>query len=382
MVRGRNIFMKYLKITITGIIMIIMSNVMLIRAEAATKTENGYTYSTDGKSTTNKLLSSKDIIEYEVIERDVIDGGKEKNKLEDYLVDYDTHYTIPGLDKTNVLGETCETMIPQGICRLDNYTLVTAYDYKKDYNSVIYVINTSGIVQATLVYNKKCHMGGIAFDGKYVWIAEVGEGKYKNGVGAISKSVILEAIKISKEKGAKSIKLKNIKWTQATELESTSYCTYFDNKLWIGEFNKSKSSDIYGYITNCSGSKPTLNPCRYILTRMRTQGICFYKDSSGVYLGVSRSYGRTSNSEIRCYKLEDYYAPEFRENGVPELWLESAYREIILPPMLEQITVYGVFMYAIFESGAKPYVDGSDGKGEAKRVMTNFCILKAESIFK
>ena len=299
-----------------------------------------------------------------------------------YLVDSDTQYTIPGLRNTNILGKNCDTMIPQGICRMDNYILVTAYDYEEECNSVIYVINTSGIVQATLVYNKKCHMGGIAYDGKYVWIAEGGKGKYKNGVGAINKSVILEAVKISKEKSAKSIKLKNIKWTQAKELESTSYCTYFDNKLWIGTFDKINNSDIYGYMVNCSGSTPVLTPCRYILTHMKTQGICFYKDSSGVYLGVSTSYGRKNNSVIRCYKLDDYYAPEFRHNGVPEIWLESAYRTITLPPMLEQITVHGVFMYAIFESGAKPYVDGSDGNGKAKRVVMNYCIFAAESIFK
>ena len=104
-----------------------------------------------------------------------------------YLVGSNTHYTIPGLSTTNVLGKNCKTMIPQGICRMDNYVLVTAYDYKEAYNSVIYVINTSGIVQATLVYDKKCHMGGIAYDGKDVWIAEGGKGKYQNGVGAINK---------------------------------------------------------------------------------------------------------------------------------------------------------------------------------------------------
>ena len=374
--------MKYLKIASIGVLMLIMCNVMLIRTEAATSKEKDYTYSTDGKSTSNTLFSNLNIEEYEVIENDVVNGRKQEKLMLNYLVDSNTHYTIPGLYNTNVLGKNCSTMIPQGICRMDNYILVTAYDYNEEHNSVIYVINTSGIVQATLVYNKKCHMGGIAYDGKYVWIAEGGNGKSKNGVGAINKSIILEAMNISKSKGAKSIKLKDIKWTQAKELKSTSFCTYFDNKLWIGTFDKSNNSDIYGYMVSCSGDTPVLSPCRYMLTHMRTQGMCFYKDSSGVYLGLSISYGRKNNSQIRCYKLDDYYAPKFRENGLPQIWLESAYRIITLPPMLEQITVQGVFVYAIFESGAKPYVDGSDGKGKAKRVMSNYCILSAESIFK
>lgn len=372
--------MKYLKAGLIGVLMIMMSNLMVTRAEAATY--NGYTYSTGGTSTSNVLFGGQDINKYEVVEMDIETGKKEYKKMLHYLVGSNTHYTIPGLNNTNVLGKNCKTMIPQGICRMDNYVLVTAYDYKEAYNSVIYVINTSGIVQATLVYDKKCHMGGIAYDGKYVWIAEGGKGKYQNGVGAINKSVILEAVNISKAKGAKSIKLKNIKWTQAKELESTSFCTYFDNKLWIGTFNKSNNSDIYGYMANCSGSTPVLSPCRYILTHMKTQGMSFYKDSSGVYLGLSISYGRKNNSEIRCYKLDDYYAPKYRHKGVPEIWLESAYRTITLPPMLEQITVYCSSVYAIFESGAKPYVDGSDGNGKATRVVSNYCIFEAESIFK
>ena len=200
--------MKYLKITLMGIIILIMSNVIMIKAEAATKTENGYTYSTDGNNTSNTPLQENRINKYKVIERDVENSKKYKKTMLDYLVDSNTHYTIPGIYYTNVLGKTCYTMIPQGICRLDNYTLISAYDYEEEFKSVIYVVDRSGKLQATLVYNKKCHMGGIAFDGKYVWIAEGGKGKYKNGVGAISKSVILEAIKMSKEKGAKSIKLK------------------------------------------------------------------------------------------------------------------------------------------------------------------------------
>ena len=374
--------MKYLKLASMGLFLLIIFNAMSIKAEAATSTENDYTYSTDGTRTSNTLFSEQSINEYDIVEQDVETGKKKYKKMLNYLIDYNTHYTIPGLYNTNVLGKNCKTMIPQGICRMDDYVLVTAYDYNEEYNSVIYVINTSGIVQATLVYNKKCHMGGIAYDGKYVWIAEGGKGKSKNGVGSINKSIILEAIKISKNKNAKSIKLKNIKWTQAKELKSTSFCTYFDNKLWIGTFDKSNNSDIYGYIVNYSSGTPVLTSCRYILTHMKTQGMCFYKDSSSVYLGLSISYGRKNNSEIRCYKLDDYYAPEFRENGVPEIWLESAYIVITFPPMLEQISVQGVFVYAIFESGAKPYVDGSDGKGKAKRVMSNYCILSAESIFK
>ena len=373
--------MKELKVVLVVVIVLTMFDVMMVKAEAGTATEDGYAYSTDGKNTSNVLFSGEDIIKYEVIEKDIKTGNKEYNKMEDYLVGYNTQYTIPGLVNTNVVGHNCNTMIPQGICRMDNYVLVTAYDYEGKYNSVIYVINTSGQVQATLVYNKKCHMGGIAYDGKSVWIAEGGEGKSKNGVGVINKSIILEAIKKLKEKNAKSIRLKDIKWLQAKELESTSFCTYFDNKLWFGTFDKDGTNDIYGYVVNYSGSSPVLSAWRYIEAPKKAQGITFYKDLTGVYFGVATSYGRRNNSIIRCYKLENYYSPKVKYNGVLKIVCDE-YRRITMPPMLEQISVHGVFMYGIFESGAKPYVDGSDGKNKAARVVTNYCIFAAESIFK
>lgn len=50
--------------------------------------------------------------------------------------------------------------------------------------------------------------------------------------------------------------------------------------------------------------------------------------------------------------------------------------------MSEQISLYSGFMYCIFESGAKPYVDGSDGKGESVNPIGSFCMFPINMIFK
>ena len=81
----------------------------------------------------------------------------------------DSTFAIPGLEGTNVLGEMCDCMTPQGICVMNDYILITAYcgveDYLDDlskhitngdngsvyasevrhirHNSVIYVLNKS-----------------------------------------------------------------------------------------------------------------------------------------------------------------------------------------------------------------------------------------------
>lgn len=52
-------------------------------------------------------------------------------------------------------------------------------------------------------------------------------------------------VNVSKVKKAKSVKLKNIMWQQVSEITSTSYCTYFDNRLWIGKFSDTGKSHIY-----------------------------------------------------------------------------------------------------------------------------------------
>lgn len=70
--------------------------------------------------------------------------------------------------------------IPQGICRTDDYILVTAYHNGKDilsenesnkgWSAVLYVIDVhTHEYLTTLVLPQAYHNGGIAFDGERVW---------------------------------------------------------------------------------------------------------------------------------------------------------------------------------------------------------------------
>lgn len=182
------IIMKYLKITFMGILILIMCNFLNVRADASTVTdeENGYTYSKTGKVTSEFpiLRAIVDIENYKASEKNHITGKSYSGTLGHYIVGGNIYYPIPGVRNTNVLGNNCATMVPQGICRMDNYILITAYDkieeYNKRvfnseignyeeknsylkrgaYNSVIYLLTVDGTYITTLVYNKACHMGG------------------------------------------------------------------------------------------------------------------------------------------------------------------------------------------------------------------------------
>ncbi|MBE5926394.1 MAG: hypothetical protein E7270_05465 [Lachnospiraceae bacterium] len=393
--------MKLFKIGVLGAIIMVWIGSMTIRAEAATikDSETGYRYSKDGDSTSviPILEAIKEIEKYEATEN----IHYLRSTLADYLVGGYLYYPIPGARNTNVLGSNTATMVPQGICRMDNYILITAYDgiakkdkriytseikkYEKENlymnrgkrNSVIYILTVDGKYITTLVYDKACHMGGITYDGANVWIAED-----ENGVSAISKADILRATNIAISKGAKSIELKGINKVSISGLTSASYCTYFDNKVWVGTFNDEAEDNIYGYTINYLRGKPTLTPSRYIKAPKKTQGMCFYKENNIVYMGLAISYGRKNDSKILCYKLNTYYTTTKKYNKVLQITRPKAYKTITLPPMIEQISMNGVFMYSIFESGARPYIDGTDENGIAKNPIGYCCVFDAGKIFK
>ena len=381
--------MKIIKIGLMGVLMMLVSSVMTMRVDAAWS--NGFEYSKDGKETSTDtakgLGDESQMLNYFVEER--TSNGAKSYTLKDYLSSSDSYYTIPGLNNTNVLGANCETMVPQGICRIEEYgyVLITAYDSSRNYESVIYVLDTDGVLQATIVYCNKGHLGGITFDGSYVWIAEgSGADEGKNYVGAIGKKTIKNAVKELQDNGALSIALRedtHVKRQQLPALDSTSYCTYFDGRLWVGIFNEDTVSDIYGYKIDYRYSTPKLNIDAYIEAPKQTQGISFYKYYGTVYLGVSTSYGRTNGSIIRCYKpkynyTKTYYDPRHRV-VLSQIIKNDAYRTIYMPSMSEQISVHGVSMYCIFESAADKYLNG---KVKSRSPMGSFCLFSAYKIFK
>lgn len=71
----------------------------------------------------------------------------------------------------------CDNMIPQGMCAAGKYLLVSAYckDDNSPHHSVIYVLDNSTkspVYLTTIVLPTNSHVGGIAYDGKRVWVAE------------------------------------------------------------------------------------------------------------------------------------------------------------------------------------------------------------------
>ena len=343
------------------------------------KLVSNYTHSTSGSETSissnARRIKDKKIPHYTIREKNLHLNKTTKHKMSHYFCKDMSYFSIPGLSNTNILGINCDTMVPQGICTCEEYVLITAYDSASKHNSVIYALKDNQLT-ATLIYDKKVHMGGITYDGSYVWIAEGGGSTHGNEMGAIQKDDFFEAINIAIENNAKSIALKNILTIQADGLNFTSFCTFYDNLLWAGSFSTNTTSHLYGYSIKKENDQLILKPIKYIEMPKKAQGICFYKDNDNTYLCVSTSYGRRYDSIFRCYRLKDYNEPTENHNNIKQVLKNHAYKTLILPPMAEQINIKDEAIYCIFESGANKYIRNS------LRPIGSYCIFDAKKIFK
>ena len=337
-----------------------------------------FTYSTLGENTSvqsfNRRIKDYKIPNYRIREKYLGKFFSMKRKMIHYLENTNSYFPIPGLSVTNILGDVCNTMTPQGICTFEKYVLITAYDSLKKYNSVIYVLENHKII-ATLIYDKKTHMGGICYDGSYIWIAEGGGSAHGNEISYIKKDDFITTINAAIELNAKSIALNNITSLQARELKYTSFCSFYDNILWIGSFSVDDSSQIYGYSIVNENNHLSLKPVRYIVAPAKAQGICFYKTNDSTHLCVSTSYGRRHNSIFKCYNLSDYNNPMGIHNGIKQNIIGAADKTLVLPPMSEQINISDNYIYCIFESGASKYAKTSS------RPIGSYCVFDANKIF-
>ena len=271
---------------------------------------------------------------------------------------YSTKYSIPvpGLTHTDVNGTDCTTMVPQGICFADDYLIVSAYDSEGGCNSVLYVISNTDSKNRqylmTLVLPTTAHVGGVAFDGTYLWVSN---GK---NVSSIKYSTLDSTVASAVSNNKKSVAVKF--YSTCSAGTTASFLTYSDGMLWIGEFKDKgdSSGKMYSYTVSSDGK--TLKKKYYITLPDRIQGACF-KDG---YLILSRSYNRNVSSSSYISELRIYKISEPDSNG--NIKKNSVVKTIDLPPMVEGLVAGSNYMYMLFESGATKYYKGSDGNGKCK----------------
>lgn len=231
---------------------------------------------------------------------------------------------------TNINLNINDNYVPQGICVVDDFILVTMYDYTHELNSKVCIIKNKKIVHTTILDNK-AHVGGICYDSIHdnIWITDRS--------GTIS-CYEYKCILNSDEVEAKYKKVKIPGLINIVGLNAVGYITYHSNRLYMGNFNIGKSSKLLSYELNKDGninlaSRSETNSFAFV------QGLTFYEYGSKTLMFVSSSYG-INKSIIRVVDFET----------------KKVLYKVKMPPMLEQIT-FDEFdrLIALFESNAKIY---------------------------
>ena len=211
-----------------------------------------------------------------------------------------------------------ESYIFQGITKVKNMYFITAY--KKGSNSIIFIYDEDFIlIKKTNLYNN-AHVGGIAYDGKKtVYITD------KHGTVSIFDldEILKYDMVIPKiERIDVSDKLKNI-----FDQTACAYITYFNNKLYLGNFNSKKDSILKIYDKDLKILIKEIPNFQDLV-----QGITL----NNHYLIVSSSFGVVNKSLITIYKYDKNSNLTF-------------IKSIKLPPMLEQIYLDEDKLICLFE---------------------------------
>lgn len=259
-----------------------------------------------------------------------------KNNIVTYFNDLfnisDYNYKLPKLG----------TYIPQGLSLVNDNIYVTAYDGKKEKNSVIFEITPDNNYR-TIILDTKAHVGGITFDknNNLFWICDLD--------GTISSYSYKDVItKDNVWAKAKKINVNNNDLTNHKGHSSVAYITVYNNCLFTGNYS-TDNKGILKCFTITNEGNIDLSSVKTYKTPNKIQGVNFYTDNNNTYILFSKSYGSTQDSTLSIDVFDenklDYRNTEF-----------ISYR---MPRMMEEIIIddNGNFM-ALFESYAYKYRNG------------------------
>ena len=287
---------------------------------------------------------------------------------------------VPGLESTDVLGQGCDRMVPQGICIAGDYMLVTAYDNVKHISkkgkggypanpSILYVLSNEDPSErrllTTIVLPDVNHVGGIAFDGENVWIAKSTDRE----CSMVSYQAIEEAV----QEGAGSYAL--LAYGQNVDCGVVaSFLAWHDGRLWIGtHINKRNGKGMlrgYQVAAGESGERKLILE-EEIEIPGYANGVDFAEIGKKTYMVVTVSKGRYYNSWVYLYEVE-------KDGGTGKRRYDC-YNARKFPPMAEEVACDGENAYFLFESSATCY--SAVGYQRCGYLVDRICALSMMELF-
>lgn len=254
----------------------------------------------------------------------------------------------PLIPHTPLSGDPFSTWIPQGLTYRESQDqlLMTYYDEKDESDGMLSVIDngTGDEVKnlelrgpettfgpLTLPTTGPTHSGGAAATDDHLWVTSTVDGKsYVHRYGMEDIDDASSGDPVSSQ--------------DVFEVKASSYATYADGKLWVGDFDGNK---LYAY--ELENGEPVGEPVEEYTTPPKSQGVVV-RDGELIY---SRSEGRGNPSALTAVPRGDYDS-------------DGESTELTAPNMSEGITLVGDEIYTAYESPAQKYLD-ADGKDIAPR---------------
>lgn len=246
--------------------------------------------------------------------------------------------------------ETTDSCV-QGLAFTPDYLLLTAYALNAQENGGLYVYDRrTGTFLGRIPMRKGSHLGGIAYDGKNVWVCHSGK--------RVLARIPYEALRETVKQGTFTVAGIEEDYPVGDE---PSCLTAENGQLFSATFREKGESGMTAYRYDENRDRLVAENVYQIPPKV--QGVAF--DAAGS-VWFSTSYGRKNSSFLLKYKA----LTEVGEEGVqPEAVVE-------LPPCSEEIAIWNGKLYIVSESACRKYKEGTDGRGKSRAPLDKILFLE------
>lgn len=246
--------------------------------------------------------------------------------------------------------ETTDSCV-QGLAFTPDYLLLTAYALNAQENGGLYVYDRkTGAFLGKIPMRRGSHLGGIAYDGKNVWVCHSGQ--------QVLSRISYEALRGTVKQGMFTVA--GAEEDYPVE-EEPSCLTAENGQLFAATFREKEKSRMTAYSYDENRDRLVAENVYQIPPKV--QGVAF--DAAG-NVWFSTSYGRKNSSFLLKYKA---LAAVGEEDVPPEAVVE-------LPPCSEELAAQNGKLYIVFESACRKYKEGTDGRGKSRSPLDKILLLE------
>lgn len=271
---------------------------------------------------------------------------------------------IPGMPSTrekdyldNLISSESQCM--QGLCFTPELILMTSYsENEKTPGSLMVFHRQTGEYLVTLGMKKQSHLGGVAYDGKNIWICHSNSNTLERISYDYIRKIAMDAPKCFVDASALS---------DEYHLRNTPSCiNCYGGRIWVATHTRLFDSKMISYSYN--EEDDLLVPLGTYQIPSKVQGIAFDEEGA-VYL--STSYGRNKSSFLKVYTS---LLTLDRKPNDPAVKVE-------MPPCSEELVIADDNVYVLFESASRKYFEGTDGNGTSASPIDKILEVEVASIW-